>query len=210
MNEKFYSLPKEKQNRIINAAMEVFADNEYKRASTDLIAVKAGISKGLLFYYFQNKKELYLYVYNYLIDVMKGLAADSSYLEISDFFALLEHFVRRKMIVLEENPYITEFSLRAFYSEKEEVSEALNNQNAEERDNLYGTYFSHIDKTKFKEEINPYKIYQMLVWMTDGYLHERRMNGKGWELNELMDEFNIWMDTMKNMVYKEEYRNGCD
>lgn len=52
MNEKFYSLQEEKQQSIINASMEVFAKNEYKRASTDLIAAKAGISKGLLFYYF--------------------------------------------------------------------------------------------------------------------------------------------------------------
>ena len=60
MNEKFQSLSQEKQQAVINAAMEVFGKNEYKRASTDLIAAKAGISKGLLFYYFRNKKELYL------------------------------------------------------------------------------------------------------------------------------------------------------
>lgn len=65
MSEKFQKLPEERQLAIINAAMEVFAQNEYNRASTDLIAAKAGISKGLLFYYFHNKRELYLYVYHY-------------------------------------------------------------------------------------------------------------------------------------------------
>jgi TetR/AcrR family transcriptional regulator len=39
MNEKFYSLPEEKQLKIINAAMEVFGQNEYKRASTDLMLI---------------------------------------------------------------------------------------------------------------------------------------------------------------------------
>ncbi len=52
MNEKFYQLSEEKQLRILNAAMEVFGLHEYKRASTDVIAAKAGVSKGLLFYYF--------------------------------------------------------------------------------------------------------------------------------------------------------------
>ena len=56
MNEKFYELPEEKQLSVLNAAMEVFAEYEYKKASTDLIAAKAGVSKGLLFYYFHNKK----------------------------------------------------------------------------------------------------------------------------------------------------------
>ncbi|WP_432764423.1 TetR/AcrR family transcriptional regulator [Hungatella hathewayi] len=56
MNEQFYDLPQEKQMRIINAGLEVFSKNDYKHAVTDEIARKAGISKGLLFYYFHNKK----------------------------------------------------------------------------------------------------------------------------------------------------------
>ena len=63
MNEKFFTLSPEKQARITNAALEVFARNDYKHASTDDIAAKAGISKGLLFYYFRNKQSLYLYLY---------------------------------------------------------------------------------------------------------------------------------------------------
>lgn len=52
MNERFKELPEVKQRAVLNAAMEVFAKYDYKKASTDLIAAKAGISKGLLFYYF--------------------------------------------------------------------------------------------------------------------------------------------------------------
>ena len=65
MNEAFFALPEEKRQRILNAALEAFAKHEYKKASTDDIAAKAGISKGLLFYYFHNKKELYLYLLEY-------------------------------------------------------------------------------------------------------------------------------------------------
>ena len=52
MENKFLELPKEKQLRIINAGMEYFGQYGYKNAKTDDIATKAGISKGLLFYYF--------------------------------------------------------------------------------------------------------------------------------------------------------------
>ena len=41
MNEQFYELPQEKQMRIINAALEVFAQNDYKHAVTDEIARKS-------------------------------------------------------------------------------------------------------------------------------------------------------------------------
>ncbi len=62
----FSQLPKEKKKRILQAAIEVFAQNDYKHASTDEIASRAGISKGLLFYYFHDKKTLYFYLGEYL------------------------------------------------------------------------------------------------------------------------------------------------
>lgn len=202
MNEKFYTLPEQKQKKIINAAMEVFGQNEYKRASTDLIAVKAEISKGLLFYYFHNKKELYLFVYNYLLKVMKEMAGEPSFRDISDFFDLLKYFSKRKIRLLKENPYIIEFSMRAFYSEREDVSEALKDQNAAERNKLYQGYFGHVDMSKFRTGVDPFQIFKMLSWMADGYLHERQMQGRDWDVDELWAEFEIWMEIMKRMVYR--------
>ena len=60
MNEKFYSLPKEKQQAIINAGYRVFSQNSYKKSPMQEVADAAGISKSLLFHYFQNKKNLYV------------------------------------------------------------------------------------------------------------------------------------------------------
>src|SRR5574344_1769452 len=65
MNEKFFDLKKEKQNRFINSSIKFFAENGYKRASTDDIVKEAQISKGLLFHYFGSKQGLYEFVYNY-------------------------------------------------------------------------------------------------------------------------------------------------
>ena len=62
MNEKFFALPKDKQERIINAGYKVFASNTYKKSPVNEIALEAGISKSLLFFYFKNKKELYLFL----------------------------------------------------------------------------------------------------------------------------------------------------
>ena len=55
MNERFYSLSQDKQQRIINAAYKVFALNSYKKAPMSEIANEAEISKALLFHYFRNK-----------------------------------------------------------------------------------------------------------------------------------------------------------
>ena len=57
MNERFFSLPKEKQKAILNAGYRVFSQNSYKNSPMSEIAQDAGISKSLLFHYFYNKKE---------------------------------------------------------------------------------------------------------------------------------------------------------
>ena len=65
MNDSFLNLPTEKREEILNAAMRVFSMYEYKKASTDDIAAYANISKVMLFYYFNNKAELYEDVYDF-------------------------------------------------------------------------------------------------------------------------------------------------
>lgn len=61
MNEKFYQLEPQKQMDIINAGIEYFARFEYKKASTEDIARRAGISKSLLFHYFKNKETFFCF-----------------------------------------------------------------------------------------------------------------------------------------------------
>ena len=204
MNEKFFALPEEKRHQIINAAIEVFSKYDYKHASTDLIAAKAGISKGSLFYYFHNKKELYLY--HYIMDVMKEQLPDRDILNITDFFELLEYAARQKVKVMEQgSPYIMDFAMRAFYSEKEDVSDDLRNHNFVQQDVIYQAYFSHIDASKFKDGISPHEICKMLIWMADGYLHEARMLGQQPDMDVMMAEFTKWMEMFRKFVYKEEY-----
>ena len=71
MNDKFYALSVEKQSQILNAAYKVFATNQYKKAATSEIVAEAGISKSLLFHYFHNKRELYLFLWNYAADLTR-------------------------------------------------------------------------------------------------------------------------------------------
>lgn len=210
MNEKFKELPEEKQQAILNAAMEVFSRNEYRHASTDLIAARAGISKGLLFYYFHNKKELYLYLYTYVVEIMKEQVADQTFYQITDFFELLEYAAAKKAKIMQKNPYLLEFAIRSFYSERDAVSEDLQLINQAVTKTVRNEYFRNIDYSKFKEEIQPDKILMMIVWMADGYLRQLQMLKKPLELSVLEKEFHEWTLLFKKMAYKEADQNECD
>ncbi|MCU4174781.1 TetR/AcrR family transcriptional regulator [Carboxylicivirga sp. N1Y90] len=54
-NEK---IREERKQQILNVALEVFADNGFSSTSIAKIAQKAGISKGLIYNYFESKEEL--------------------------------------------------------------------------------------------------------------------------------------------------------
>jgi len=52
----------DQRRRIIEAATDIFAEFGFFRAPTHLIAMRAGVSKGLIFWYFRGKDDLILEV----------------------------------------------------------------------------------------------------------------------------------------------------
>jgi len=70
----FYRLRDEKQEAILRAAIHEFVKNGFARAKTSDIAQNAGISKGSVFQYFENKKELFTHCAKWGLEVfMKKL-----------------------------------------------------------------------------------------------------------------------------------------
>lgn len=205
MNDAFFALPEEKRQAIVNAALAVFSQNDYKRASTDDIAAKAGISKGLLFYYFHNKKTLYLYLFDYMERVMLDALGTGELWQETDFFRFLERGAEKKAGIQGRNPYLMDFAVRAFYSSGEEVSSDMAERLTARMNTAFADYFGNIDFGKFREGVDPGYLFRMLSWMTDGYLHERRMAGQTLEVAGMMEDFHRWVELFRPMVYREEF-----
>ena len=71
MNEKILQSAEEKQQAIINAGFRIFSQNSYKKSPMQKVADAAGISKSLLFHYFHNKKDFYMFLLKAKIHIMK-------------------------------------------------------------------------------------------------------------------------------------------
>lgn len=52
-------IPEGSRNRVLDAALQVFADRGYERATVDEIAAVAGLSKGTFYWHFSSKAELF-------------------------------------------------------------------------------------------------------------------------------------------------------
>lgn len=201
INEKFFELSEQKQQLIINAALEVFALNDYRHAITDDIAAKAGISKGLLFYYFRNKQALYLYLYQYCEKMTRKCVDLAKIQNITDFFELLNYGASCKVYLLSKNPYLFEFVMKMYYANIEVINDQIQNQ----LDQSFQMYFGHIDFSKFKEGIDPKQLFTMLVWMTDGFMNEQRRSKHPLDVDKIMEAFQQWSHFFKQIAYKEEY-----
>ena len=60
--QTFHNLPEAKRQAIEQVAIVEFAENDYKNASVSRIVARAGIAKGSFYQYFEDKKDLYLYL----------------------------------------------------------------------------------------------------------------------------------------------------
>ena len=202
VNDKFYSLPEEKQQRIINAALRVFAENPYKKANTADIAAAAGISKGLLFHYFGNKQTLYEYLFRYGNDVMRGHISELLPPDESDFFEIWLRSQRAKTEIITRNPYLMDFFIRVYY---DKAPENVGNMS------FYGdletastaVILDLIDRSKFREETPPEKVIRWLIWAAEGFMKRQSDLGRV-DIEQLDTEFTELVLFIRQHCYKEE------
>ncbi|WP_206214682.1 TetR/AcrR family transcriptional regulator [Adlercreutzia sp. ZJ242] len=199
------ALPEAQREAIVTAGVEAFGRFSYKDARTEDIARRAGISKGLLFFYFRNKRELYLYLMDYLMEKATEVVVDERFWEIDDFFELLRYTVSQKSAALKRFPYMLEFTLRAFYPSHRDIRDVMNRWNWEQVDVLTDRYFSHVRRDKFRAGITPNRVMRMLIWMGDGYLHEKRALRQPIDVDDLVREFDVWLDMTQLWAYRPKF-----
>lgn len=171
MNEKFFELKKEKQDRMINAAIKVFAINGYAHASTDEIVKEAEISKGLLFHYFGSKIGLFSFVYDYSVRYICLELTGAVDKSDNDYFSLHIQLKRGEANALRAYPFMIAFLDRAA---KENVVEVMM-QIDEKKDtisNLKKEYFKHANSSSFKADVSPNMVDEIIEYTSQAVMDE--------------------------------------
>jgi hypothetical protein len=154
MFAKFLKLDSEKQDRIVNAVMKEFAQKGYDRASTNEMVKEAGISKGLLFHYFKNKKQLYLFLVDYCYDVIVDEFYKKVDLSEPDFFKRVREAIHIKMEMLIQYPDIFKFMEEAFLEDAADIKQEMEKKKREMTDINLGKFFEGIDYSKFRPDVD--------------------------------------------------------
>lgn len=190
---------------IMRAAMQVFGAHEYKRAATEDIARLAGISKGLLFYYFRSKLELYKAALDYASQLITDYVLTCDFQQLTDFFEVLAYASARKVELMERYPHVFDFVARANFETIPEIAAKIAPPQGAHGPEVRARYLEHVNYEKFKPEVDPTEILNMLVWLAEGYLYTRRQAGLPICAADVGQQTARWIEWLRPQAYREEY-----
>ena len=203
MNEKFFSLPEEKQQAIINAGYRVFSRNSYRKSPMSEIADAAGISKSLLFHYFRNKKELYLFLWNTCARLTLEVLRDYHCYEGDDLFVIMRKGLEAKISLMRRYPDLGAFALKCYYEKDPEVQPEI--QRLIEK---YGSYknnaaMQRLNPEQFIPGLDLRMMYRQMYLAAEGYLWEIARQGSV-NRERLRQDFSRLLAFWKTAYYRED------
>lgn len=203
MNEKFHSLPKEKQQAIINAGYKVFSQNSYKNSPMSDIAEAAGISKSLLFHYFDNKKELYLFLWDTCAKTTIAYLTRYECYNQKDLFESMKRGMQAKMEIIRLYPDMAKFTIKAFYEKDAQICAAVQES--------YHKYFNfkadktllNLDPNQFIPGLDISMMYRDMYWASEGYLWEM-VQRDHIDMDKMEKDFTKLIEFWKSIYLRKE------
>jgi AcrR family transcriptional regulator len=189
-----------RQERVVNAAWEIFARFGYRKASMQDIAEAAGVSKSVLFKYHGTKENLYRAVFWRATDAIAAAdaTAKAGRQEGETVFSAMRRTVDARMQLFARAPYVFSFSYAAIYDE-DPLPKALVAETFARAGVTGGTDAAYAG---LRENIMPAQAKQIIFWISQGFLEEKRRMGL--EPEQLQQEFSEWIDVMERLMTRRE------
>jgi len=168
---KFLSLPREKQNRIVDAAMSLFGEVGYKKAYISEIAAASGISKALVFHYFGSKKGLYSYLVYYTGKIMMTEAQQARDTANKDFFERAAVTIRFRLTIKNRYPAMTTFIDSVFNEDEPEVAADIERLKAIATDMHSKVEVGSSEAGLFKSGVDPLQVVALIEKYTEGVVY---------------------------------------
>ncbi len=208
MNEAFLKLDSEKRERILQAAYEEFTEHSYDNASTNRIVKKAKIGKGMLFYYFGNKEDLFHYLIDYGLDFIQEGYLGKLEQSTHDFIERCKLLGQEKMAAYAKAPYIIDFFAKVYINNQlNELPLGIAEKREQMMQLAYNQLYANLDYSLFREDIPHGEAMKMIKWIFDGYEKELTNQLKDIDISyenvlPFLDEYEDFLEIIKRTFYK--------
>jgi AcrR family transcriptional regulator len=207
---RFHAISPEKQQRILRAALEEFACNDYASASTNAIVARAQISKGLLFHYFNDKLSLYLYLLDYVARELYSDVMGQIDLENDDIFNIMQKTIEAKLEVANRFVLETRLYLRALTGNIPPRAKELLGQSVEQAYNTFALMTSLLNEDYLREGLDKEKAVQVINWacegMTNHLLATVSLETEGDAYVRMMDYTTDYFVFLRALFYKSDVK----
>lgn len=187
--------------------MKEFAQKGFDHASTNEIVKEADIAKGLLFHYFKNKQQLFLFAYDYGSELILNEFYKKFDLEEPDFFARIRQMSKLKFEILQIYPEMFRFLEVAYLNPSNVVKDDLEQRKQQLMNNNLGKVFKGIDLSLFKEGLDIAKVIQIIMWTFEGLgideLKKAKLSANNSiDYKKLSAEVDTYIEMFKQCFYK--------
>ncbi len=210
MNDAFYNLDEEKRQKVINSGLMEFSNYGYQQSSTNRIVENAGIGKGMLFYYFKNKKGLFKFLVNYSLDFIEEYYFKQIDTSEKDIFNRLVKQAKIKSNLMTIHPHMSKFLTKIVLEESEHhyISEEQGQHIKQLQSKVQNALFEDLDKDLFKDNLNVEMSINIIKYSIDGLAEsmKTRVTHQMIEQNDYQsfyDEFDLYIKEMRKIFYKD-------
>ncbi|WP_353462881.1 TetR/AcrR family transcriptional regulator [Mammaliicoccus sciuri] len=210
MNDAFYKLDEEKRQKIINSGLMEFSNYGYQQSSTNRIVENVGIGKGMLFYYFKNKKGLFKFLVDYSLDFIEEYYFKQIDTSEKDIFNRLVKQAKIKSNLMTIHPHMSKFLTKIVLEESENhyISEEQDQYIKQLQSKVQNALFEDLDKDLFKENLNVEMSINIIKYSIDGLAEsmKTRITHQMIEQNDYQsfyDEFDLYIKEMRKIFYKD-------
>lgn len=209
MTDMFANVPADKREPILMAAVNEFAQKGYENASTNTITQEAGISKGLLFHYFGNKKRLFLAVLDYSLKQLYGSFDRQTETVSRDLFERMLEWSQAKMTMFYENPHLYRLAAEAFLNPPDELKEEMARRYQETMSAYMPQLLADVDYSCFRDDMDQQKALELIMFCLDGLenkyqrLYKHRLDQGLADIPELLEEMKAYLKILKFGICKQ-------
>ena len=166
MQEALLKIPPEKRDRILNSALEEFSNRDYEKASTNDIAQRAEVSKGLIFHYFGSKQALYEALLDFAVEYVLQVLREGIDWGERDLFRRIQQVMVLKFSVLQRYPSLFDFmkvSVRDIPLSRIKASFSPDINTL-----LEELYTRNIDLSLFRPDVDVRQALEIIQWTLQG------------------------------------------
>ena len=203
--QKFMSLDPAKRDRILNSAMKEFRYG-FNKASTDTIAREAGISKGLLYHYFDTKEDLYTFLVSYAADLVQKDYFDMMDLGQRDVLEGFWQACLLKRDITENYPLIYDF-VNGIYAYKSDIPNLEILQMYEKsQKTIEEDIFTRCDPQLFRDDVDPKKAIAIISWTMNGFFEAFKAGVlvENQDYDQFLEELRSFLDILRLCFYKKQ------